>query len=169
MQAVQRLDDNEHTYVGRDFPPPTPAHLSARLVPTQLQPLLLLSVSSGIQHPACNSLCRAWIGEVLPKTKSFVCCSQLCGHRSVLSPSNRGRLTEAITRQHRKLCSLCRPALRLAEGHSVHTAEWAGAARHAAGRGQRVHRGRLQPAVPAGAAARRCSSGQQQHHGVAHS
>ena len=49
MQTTQRLDDNEHTYVGRDFPPPTPAHLSARLVPTQLQPLLLLSVSSGDQ------------------------------------------------------------------------------------------------------------------------
>lgn len=54
MQSTQRLDDNEHTYVGRDFPPPTPAHLSARLVPTQLQPLQLLSVSSGTQHP-CSS------------------------------------------------------------------------------------------------------------------
>ena len=49
MQPTQPLDDSEHTYVGRGFPPPAPAHLSARLVPTQLQPLLLLSVSPGEQ------------------------------------------------------------------------------------------------------------------------
>ena len=47
LHFPQQSEHTEHTYLGRDFPPPTPAHLSARLVPTQLQPTLLLSVTSG--------------------------------------------------------------------------------------------------------------------------
>ena len=97
MQTTQRLDDNEHTYVGRDFPPPTPAHLSARLVPTQLQPLLLLSVSPGKQRSQTRCLPEA---KVESAAYRCVCTGVL------LLLQTGGGLTEAISRQQSDSCSV---------------------------------------------------------------